>query len=128
MSNVVHILTRRPLDERLGTSVRPGECLVCFLRRMVGAQACLGSFTWAEHYRLSRAPRAVALERRLRAEGATCDCEVPGRVWRLNGSLLVRDPASGALVEPDEPPRCSASRPTSTKPCDNWGLVRDLAL
>lgn len=128
MSNVVHILTRRPLDERLGTSIGPNECLACFLARMVGAQTCAGSFAWTEHYRRSRAPRAVALERRLRAAGATCDCEVVDVVWRLSGRLLVREPETGLLVEPAEPPPCADTRSRSTKPCANWAPAHDVAL
>lgn len=120
MSNVVHILTRRTLDERLGTSIQQGECLVCFLHRMVGLDTCSGSFAWTEHYRVARAPQAVALERRLRAAGACCDCEVPGGVWQLNGGLLARDPHSGQLVVPDELPSCAVTRPRSTRPCVNW--------
>lgn len=127
LSNVVHIVTRQPLDERLGSAVRPGECLACFLHRMIGTAECLGEFTWTEHYRHVRSPRAVALERRLRAAGATCDCDVLDRVWRLNGALLVRDAVTDGLVPPTEPVSCAATRPRSTRPCTNWVAVRDLA-
>ncbi len=127
MSNVVHILTRLPLDEQLGTSVQPGECLACFLQRMVGLAMCSGSFTWAEHYRDTRAPRAVALERRLREAGASCDCQVLGAVWQLNGALLARDPRSGRLTVPVDLPPCSVTRPRSTRPCMNWTPAQALA-
>lgn len=127
MSNVVHILTRQPLDERLGTSVKPRECIACFLHRMVGLQTCNGSFTWAQHYRDCRAPRAVALERRLRAAGASCDCEVLGVVWQLNGALMTRVPGSGRLVVPEVLAPCAVTRPRSTRPCVNWGPVRAIA-
>lgn len=128
MSNVVHIITRRPLDERLGTSVRAGECLACFLHRMVGDQSCLGSFAWTEHYRQVRARRAAALVRRLEAAGAVCDCEVVTQVWRLSPGLWVRDAETGAFVEPSVLPECAGVRPTSTQSCSNWVPAHRIAL
>ncbi len=128
MSNVIHILTGRAVDPETGTSPHRGECLACFLRRVVEDGACTDTLAWAEYYRSIAARRAVALTRRLRASGATCDCSVVTAVWRPSIALWSRDPVTGELAEPAELPRCRGVRPGSTQPCDLWVSAEDVAL
>jgi hypothetical protein len=56
------------------TEARADECLLCYVYRML-AFGCTGH-RWTRHYRDLRAPRATALERRLREKGGFCDCEI----------------------------------------------------
>lgn len=128
MSNVIHILTRRPLDPVLGAAPLPGECLVCYLHRMVRTGECPGTLAWAEHYRRLRAKRATALIRRLVQRGARCDCEVLTHVWCVSPAQWVRDPFTGELVEPDELPPCGGVRPGASDPCDLWARPAEIAL
>ena len=66
MSNVFDIATRRPIDGDPREAPRPGECVICFVRRMVAARGCTGALPWVERWRLARARRATALVDRLR--------------------------------------------------------------
>lgn len=128
MSNVIHILTRQPLDPVLGAAPRPSECLACYLHRMIRAGDCPGTLAWADHYRQVRARRATALTRRLEHRGACCDCEVVTLVWCPSPALWVRNRSTGDLVEPDELPSCEGVRPGSTEPCHLWSRSADVAL
>ncbi|NYJ06208.1 DUF2695 domain-containing protein [Petropleomorpha daqingensis] len=85
-------------------STRPGECVLCYVHRMISAFGCDGTLRWALRWRDRRAPRATRLEARLTARGALCDCE------------LFTDRES-ALRAPE---RCAGSDGASA-PCDNWG-------
>ena len=61
----------------------PGECLVCYLARMLGEWGCRGP-RFIDHYRDTVAPRATALRERLSRMGACCcDCEVFLNVYEL---------------------------------------------
>ncbi|MCB0912400.1 MAG: DUF2695 domain-containing protein [Propionibacteriaceae bacterium] len=53
-----------------------GECLLCYVGRMVDEFGCDGRLRFATHYRDARAPSATALERRLGRRGGYCDCEI----------------------------------------------------
>lgn len=63
------------LDRRLN---RPevGECLYCYVDRMLDEHGCDATLKWATRFRDLRAPRATALEDRLRRRGGFCDCEI----------------------------------------------------
>jgi hypothetical protein len=128
MSNVIHILTGRSIDPETGVMPHAGECLACFVHRMVGRGRCSDTLGWAEHYRLARARRAVALTRRLTAQGACCDCTVVRDLWRPSITLWSRDAETGDLVPPVDLPPCRQVRTGSTRPCAVWVPAASLAL
>lgn len=127
MSNVIHILTRRPIDSVQPATPEPGECLPCFLHRVLLQLPCPDNLGWTEHYRALRARRAHALTTRLLREGASCDCEVLLDVWVPSPALWVHS-TDGGLVEPAQLPTCLGVRPNSTRSCGHWTLARDIAL
>lgn len=60
-----------------------GECLRCYLLRMLTDHGCDGTHRWTTRWRDERAPRATKLLRNLaRRGGCCCDCEVVLNVWR----------------------------------------------
>lgn len=61
----------------------PGECLVCFLERMLQRFGCDGSLRWTIRWRRANAPRMRGLENTLRAQGGYCDCEVVTNVFAV---------------------------------------------
>ncbi len=128
MSNVFDIATRRPIDGDPREAPRPGECVICFVRRMVAARGCTGALPWVERWRLARARRATALVDRLRRRGAACDCAVVGGLWTISAALWVPDPLTGELTEPTEVPDCPGVRPNSTQACELWVDLHRLAL
>ena len=128
MSNVIHIFTGTSIDPDTGVLPRPGECLACFVHRMMGAARCSDSLGWAEHYRLVRAPRAVSLTKRLAAQGASCDCAVVTDLWRPSIALWSRYGAVDDLAPPKDLPPCGSVRAGSTKPCALWVPGAGLAL
>ena len=112
------------------TSPREGECLYCYVHRMLSEHGCDDRLRWAAHYRNVRAPRAKALEARLGRMGASCDCEL-----FLNGVTLVRrlqvarlesdDSSDDDLDEcdlrwPEPMPECDGVRAGSTQRCTHW--------
>jgi hypothetical protein len=115
MSNVIHLLTGRPLRSLDEVLPFPGECLPCFIGRMVGSQGCSGGLGWVVQFRMHRAKRASTLTRRLEAQGALCDCTLTEVVWRLSPGLWEWTP-DGRLVPPAEAPPCLGVRPNSTQP------------
>jgi hypothetical protein len=127
MSNVIHILTGSSIDPDTGVLPTPGECLACFVHRMMALARCSDSLGWAEHYRLVRARRAVSLTKRLAAQGGTCDCAVVTELWRPSVALWCRDDATDDLVPPRELPSCGRVRAGSTKPCALWVPATSLA-
>jgi len=84
---------------------RGGECLACYLDRVLRDAPCDGSLRLARTYRDALAPRAVALEGRLESGGGFCDCEVLMNVY---------------WSKTDEVRPCRGARRGSTKPCDLW--------
>lgn len=128
MSNVIDIATGRPIDGDPCEAPRSGECVTCFVRRMVAARGCAGALSWVERWRLARVRRATALVDRLRRRGAACDCAVVRRLWTLSAALWVPDPLTGELTEPAEVPDCPGVRPNSTQPCEHWVDPHRLAL
>lgn len=108
----------RGLSRQL-TTPRPGECLHCYVIRMLPQFGCSG-LTWATRYRDLQAPRATALARRLSGQGAFCDCEIFLNSYSLAPDLLTYDPATGDYVVPDVPPGCRGVRAGSVQPCRVW--------
>ena len=97
---------------------RPGECLPCYLLRMVG-DGCRGH-TVTDHWRRMAAPNAVRLRRMLSDLGACCcECQVFAWVYDLRPAfkeLFVEAARRGDL----EPPRCRGVRPGSVQPRVYW--------
>lgn len=60
---------------------RSGECLCCYVIRLLDAAPCDGTLRHAVRYRDAMAPRATAVARRLMQVGAGCDCERPCPNW-----------------------------------------------
>ena len=94
------------------------ECLVCFLHRMLGKYGCDGSFRLLKYYRDNAVPRASALERKMMAQGAICDCEV-----QLNVADA-QDAEAEEALEFDEDLICHGTRRGSVQPCDRWAMRR----
>lgn len=127
MSNVIHLLTRRPITSIDEVRPHPEECLACFVHRMVRDQGCSDALRWVDYFRQERAKRATALTRRLAGRGAGCDCSVTAVVWRPHPGLWEWDDR-GDLVDPGTMPECLGVRPNSTQPCGHWVDAEDAAL
>lgn len=108
----------------------PGECLLCYLARMINEWGCRGP-RFIDHYRDAVAPRATALRERLSRMGACCcDCEVLLNVYELSPEWAAAadddefddefDDAFDLDDEPDGLPPCQGVRRGSTQPCANW--------
>ena len=102
----------------------PGECLFCYLWRMVEIHGCDGLF-WAKRYQELCAPRDKSLVRLLEAHGGYCDCEVAMNVvvphylaWGRVPDGEV-DEEGWAGEEPDKP-NCPGVPQGSTMPCGLW--------
>ena len=87
------------------TAPLPHECLPCYLDRMLRDVSCDGSLRLVGNYRDTIAPRATAVEERLRDGGGYCDCEV------LMNVFVPKD----EHVLP-----CPGVRRGSTQPCTLW--------
>lgn len=116
-------------DSLLG--IRPGECLFCYVIRMLPL-GCTG-LRFARHYRDVRAPRAVALEKRLGQKGAFCDCEIFLNGWTLADQFVIpeqefEDETGEIVIEdatwPEPLPGCFGARAGSTQPCELWRTQR----
>jgi hypothetical protein len=99
------------------TAPAPGECVLCYVNRMLEAFGCDTTLRWARRWRDQLMPRATGLERRLQARGGFCDCEVFLNGWTLRNHLQVRD-EDGELTWPATPPACAGAR--ASQPCANW--------
>jgi hypothetical protein len=99
------------------TAPARGECVFCYVDRMLNAFGCDTSLRWAQRWRDLRMPRATGLERRLGARGGFCDCEIFLNGWDLAAELQVPD-EDGEPVWPIVRPACSGGR--ATQPCVNW--------
>lgn len=107
-------------DPRPAPEPGAGECLLCFLRRVVTEDGCDHTLRRAETYRDLRVPHAVGLERRLLGVGARCDCTVLTRGWWPARALWQRDLDTDELTEPDPWPGCAGVGGTSARPCAHW--------
>lgn len=101
------------------TKPRSGECLACYVRRMIREFGCDCTLRFAMRYRDQMAPRATGLEARLGDMGGFCDCEIFLNGLRVADHLCDQD-EFGSMVGPAEMPVCRQVRPGSTQPCVNW--------
>ncbi|MGY1741714.1 MULTISPECIES: DUF2695 domain-containing protein [unclassified Blastococcus] len=101
------------------TTPRAGECVFCFVDRMLDAFGCATTLRWARRWRDLRLPRATGLERRLGARGGHCDCEVFLNGWDLRPDLQVPD-EQGEPGWPRPRPECAGVGPRSSQPCAHW--------
>lgn len=100
------------------TEPHKGECLFCFVARMVDEHGCDTTLRWATRYRDLRAPRATALERRLSQMGGFCDCEI-----FLNGMA----PTSRLLPPPVQlPPAYAPFALPGTDPDETYDALLDV--
>lgn len=97
------------------TAPQPGQCVLCFVQRMLTQFDCDTTLRWAKRWRDLRAPQATALEHRLGARGGSCDCEI---FW--NGWEPVIDPATGTMAWPDADYGCRGVPHWSSQPCSIW--------
>src|SRR4051812_8046515 len=61
---------------------RPGECLYCYLTRMLEAFGCDNTLRWSERWREQQQTAYRWLMTWLRKNGGYCDCEVLFNVFR----------------------------------------------
>lgn len=115
-SNVIALFTRRRLDAAHGTQPVRGECLACYVYRMIRGGPCPNGLTWTAHWRDRQSAGATALLRRLSDNGALCDCAVIDGFWVPSPSWDLCPPLEVAG------PVCLGVRPRSTKACDLWDL------
>ena len=106
------------LGEEL-TGPAPGECVLCYLARMLDGFGCDTTLRWVRRWRDLVRPGLRAFERRFEARGGFCDCEVFWNAWTIRDDLCVLD-EHGDLGWPAEPPRCAGLGPRSARPCANW--------
>ena len=110
------------LSERL-TAPTEGECLLCFVNRMLTSHGCDTTLRWAKRWRGLRAPRATALERTLGAHGGYCDCEIFMNGWTASPAITSADPETDDEIWPDPMPNCLGVRPRSTRSCSLWVVM-----
>ncbi len=94
------------------------ECLPCYLYRVAGETRCDGSLRGLSFYRDESAPRASALERKVRLLGGFCDCEVLLNVVRPATTEAMR------LIDAGEDLVCKGVRRGTIQPCENWLMRR----
>jgi hypothetical protein len=119
MSNVIDLLTRRPIEQERDWQPAAGECLACFVRRMVERGNCTGTLVWAEHWKRHRSPGASALIGRLERQGGACDCALVTVLWSPTADVWERPEPAGPSAR-EEVPACEGVRPRSTRPCGLW--------
>lgn len=108
----------RRMAERL-TRPRAGECLVCYVARMLDDFGCDNTLRFAASYRDQVAPRATGLERRLQNLGGFCDCEIFLNGFGLAPHLRAYD-GDGEEVAAEVLPACAGVRRGSTQACAHW--------
>jgi hypothetical protein len=106
---------------------RSGECLTCYVARMLDSFGCDTGLRFATRFRDATAPTATALERRLHRAGAWCDCEIflngwwlDQRFWSATSPPAQASATTGATGAPVPLPRCAGVGRGSTQPCSNW--------
>lgn len=110
------------------TAPEAGECLQCFVARMLDAFGCDRSLRFARRYRDVRVPSAIALDRRLRRVGSSCDCQIFLNGWWLHRRFWspehrIEHEGLTYLVEAEPPPflpACARVRRGSSQPCSIW--------
>lgn len=120
------------------TEPLPGECLLCYVARMLEQFGCLSTLRFATRYRDLCAPRATALEWRLGQRGGFCDC---GIFWNgYQPTWRVLDAAGWVCPSPEHSPGyceecvnalstvplplCRGVRKGSTQGCQFWAPIR----
>lgn len=106
---------------------RSGECLICYVARMLDSFGCDTHLRFASRFRDLTAPAAVALEGRLHRAGACCDCEIflngwwlDQRFWSATSPPARASADTGATPPPVPLPRCAGVGRGSTQACSNW--------
>lgn len=99
------------------TDPHEGECVLCYVYRMLEFGCLPDRLTWAKRWRDLRAPRATGLERRLEARGGFCDCEIFLNGWQQAQPQL--DEHGDPLDQGPMPP-CRGVRRGSARPCSLW--------
>jgi hypothetical protein len=108
------------------TGVRDGECLYCYVARMIDDYGCDHALRFARRYRDQRAPSATGLEDVLESMGGFCDCEI-----FLNGVTLAGAPSPSdeetdeESLLPEVLPECRGVERGSTRSCGVWELRPD---
>jgi hypothetical protein len=129
----------RLIQQLAGTLTRPrrGECLCCYVARMLAEFPCDGTHRHALRYRDVMSPRATALESGLRSVGACCcDCEMFMNGYRPRPDAVAR-PLANDLDDQDDNdefedetdpfanlPECAGVRRGSVQPCSLWLRIR----
>ena len=106
------------------TGVRDGECLYCYVMRMLDELDCDNTLRFVRSYREQRAPAATGLEAALEEMGGFCDCEIFANVVTIARSLRSRDDETGDWLEPEAVPACTGVGQGSTKGCSVWESAR----
>jgi len=94
-------------------AVRPGECLCCYVGRLLNEYCCDCTLRFARQYRDAVAPRATALERRLGYVGGYCDCVIFLNGWSLDQRFWTPD---REVVEDGIVMQEKADKPASFRP------------
>jgi hypothetical protein len=102
------------------TDVEDGECVYCYVARMMRQHGCDTSLRFTRHFRDQRAPRATAIERRMGQLGGFCDCEIFLNGVTVAHSLRTYDEGLAEWVSPAELLSCRGVRRGSTRGCDIW--------
>ena len=106
-----------------------GECLLCYVHRMLTGFGCDNTLRFGGYFRDVRAPRATALVRRLGSMGGYCDCELFLNAYDLRPEhwtpevIRVLDWYTEVVEEATWPhplPACQGVRAGSTQPCSLW--------
>ena len=108
------------------TRPHDGECLCCYVARLLDEFPCDGTHRHALRYQETMAPRATALLERLSRIGACCcDCELFMNGYQLRIDREHTDSMpDDDFIEVAPPPPCSGVRRGSIKPCANWVRLR----
>jgi hypothetical protein len=110
--------TRNTAD---ATTPARGECVLCYVARMIDAHGCDTTLRWARRWRDLRLPQETGLEARFERRGGYCDCEIFLNGWDLRPDAQAAD-ADGA-DEPARssfPPTCRGVADNSSQPCGQW--------
>lgn len=110
------------------TAPADGECLACFVARMLADFRCDRTLRFARTFRDRSAPLATTMIGQLAAVGSCCDCEIFRYGWSPHPSLwspAVTEVEGGVTYRtgpepPDRLPRCAQARPGSMQPCRLW--------
>ncbi|WP_287042061.1 MULTISPECIES: DUF2695 domain-containing protein [Glutamicibacter] len=111
---------RNDEESTMETMLQPAdhECLPCYLYRCTKTEECDGSLRLLAFYRDHNAPRATALERKVRLLGGYCDCEVLANAIRP----ITRE--ANQALEDDVDLVCKGVRRGATQPCEHWLMRR----